>query len=431
MRLERWLGALHERNFRLYFIGELTSSVGTGMAPVALSFAVLALRHSSATTVGEVLTAETVPLVVFLLIAGVVADRLGRRKVMVGADALRGSAEALLAAWILLGHPPIWGFLLLAALVGTGTAFFQPALTGLIPEIVPGERLNQANALNGLTNSVGSIIGPALAGVIVATTSPGWAIFADALSYAVSVACLAALRLQPAARTGKESFYRQLREGWREFWSRVWLWTIVLEAAVGNMAMMAPFFVLGAVISKSYLGGATAWGAILGSLGVGSVLGGVFMLRFKFRRPLVAATVSLLVWPFPLLALAYHDPVPVISVGAFLGGASFSIFGTQWSSTLQRQVPRAVLSRVSAYDWFCSMVFLPLGFAIVGPVSSAIGVHAVFIIGSVTAVASGALAMCIPSIRHMGNEDAQHPEETAPPPESLGPPAVVDVIGLP
>jgi Transmembrane secretion effector len=430
MRLERWLGALHERNFRLYFVGQLTSSVGTGMAPVALSFAVLALRHSSATKVGEVLTAETVPLVVFLLVAGVIADRLGRRRVMLCADMLRGTAEALLAAWILLGQPPLWGFLVLAALVGTGTAFFMPALTGLVPEIVNSERLSQANALNGLTYSVGSIIGPAIAGVIVATTSPGWAIFADAVSYGVSVACLAALRLQPLAHRTEESFYRQLRDGWREFWSRVWLWSIVLEAAVGNMVMMAPFFVLGAVISKSSLGGATAWGAILGAQGAGSVLGGVVMLRFNFGRPLVAATLSLIVWPFPLLALAYHAPVPVIAIGSFLGGVSFSIFGTQWNSTLQRQVPREVLSRVSAYDWFCSMVFLPLGFAIVGPVSSVIGVHVVFIVGSVSAVLSAAISMCIPSIRHMGNEDAQLGRD-ADPPHLPGGPTVVDVAGLP
>jgi hypothetical protein len=429
MRLERWLGALHERNFRLYFVGQLTSSVGTGMTPVALSFAVLALRHSSATEVGEVLTAETVPLVVFLLAGGVIADRLGRRRVMLSADILRGSAEALLAAWILLGSPPLWGFLVLSALVGTGTAFFMPALTGLIPEIVAGEKLTQANALNGLTYSVGGIIGPAVAGVIVATASPGWAILSDAISYGVSVACLAALRLQPVAEAEHESFYRQLREGWREFWSRVWLWTIVLEAAFVNTLMMAPFFVLGAVIAKSSLGGATAWGAILGSQGAGSVLGGVFMLRFRFRRPLVAAMLSMLVWPFPLLALAYRAPVPVIATGAFLGGACFSIFAAQWDTTMQRQVPREVLSRVSAYDWFGSTVFLPLGFAIVGPVASVIGVHAVFIVGSAYIFVAVAIAMCIPSIRHMGTGDAQQ-DPDAEPPELPDGPAVAGVIPL-
>ena len=213
--MEKWLGALHERNFRLYFLGQLTSSIGTGMTPVALSFAVLALRHGSASDVGVVLAAQTVPLVVFLLVGGVAGDRFGRRHVMLSADVLRASAETALAAWIIFGHPPLWGFLLLPALVGTGTAFFMPSLTGLIPQIVSGERLTQANALNGLTFSIGAIIGPAVAGVIVATASPGWAILADAASYVLSVWSLAALRLGPAPGASQDSFYAQLRLGWR------------------------------------------------------------------------------------------------------------------------------------------------------------------------------------------------------------------------
>ncbi len=134
MRLERWLGALSERNFRLYFIGQLTSSVGTSMTPVALSFAVLASDHS-ASDLGFVLAAGTVPLVTFLLVGGVVADRIGRRKVMLASDTLRALAQASLAAWILLGHVPLWGFMVLSAVVGTASAFFSPSMIGLIPEV--------------------------------------------------------------------------------------------------------------------------------------------------------------------------------------------------------------------------------------------------------------------------------------------------------
>jgi len=402
MRLDKWLGALREHNFRLYFLGQLTSSVGSGMTPVALSFAVLALRHGSASDVGAVLAAGTVPLVVFLLIGGVAGDRLGRRRVMLGADILRASAQAALAAWILFANAPFWGFLLLSALVGSGTAFFMPALTGLIPQIVSGERLTQANALNGLTFSIGGIIGPAVAGVIVATASPGWAILADALSYVLSVCSLAALRLGPGATRTSESFYAQLRRGWSEFWSRTWLWAIVLSASGFNMAMMAPYLVLGAVITKESLGGATAWGTILGAQGVGAVVGGVAMLRLRFRRPLVVAGLSLLVWPYPLLSLAYRAPVLVIAIGAFLGGASFAIFDTQWQTTMQREVPAEVLSRVSAYDWFGSLVFLPLGYAIVGPVASMVGIHAVFIFGTSYLLVSVAAILLIPAVRQMG-----------------------------
>ncbi|HLN06436.1 MAG TPA: MFS transporter [Acidimicrobiales bacterium] len=401
MRLEKWLGALHERNFRLYFVGQLTSAIGTGMTPVALSFAVLALRHGSATDVGAVLTAETVPLVVFLLVGGVAGDRFGRRRVMLGADVLRTGAQAALGTWILLGHPPLWGFLLFSALVGTGTAFFMPALTGLIPEVVQSERLTQANALNGLTFSLGGIVGPAVAGIVVAAASPGWAIVADALSYAVSVWSLAALRLSPVVGAASESFYVQLRHGWKEFWSRTWLWAIVVVASVSNMLMMAPYLVLGAVIAKESLGGATAWGTILAAQGAGAVVGGVAMLRVRFHRPLVASLLSMLVWPYPLLSLAYRAPVPVIAVGAFLGGVAFAIFDAQWQTTMQREVPAEVLSRVSAYDWFGSLVFLPLGFVIVGPVAAAVGVHAVFLIGSFFVFVAVAITLLFPAVRQI------------------------------
>ncbi len=401
MRFEKWLGALHERNFRLYFLGQLTSAVGTGMTPVALAFAVLALPHGSASDVGAVLAAETVPLVVFLLVGGVAGDRLGRRRVMLGADVLRAAAQTALGSWILFGHPPLWGFLVLSALVGTGTAFFVPALTGLIPQIVSPERLRQANALNGLSFSIGGIVGPAVAGVVVATASPGWAILADAFSYAVSVASLAALRMGPAAPSAPESFLAQLRTGWSEFWGRTWLWSIVVGASMFNLMTMAPYFVLGAVVAKQSLGGATAWGTILGAQGAGAVLGGITMLRLHVKRPLVVGALSLLVWPFPMLALAYVAPVPVIAAGAFLGGASFAVFDTQWQTTMQREVPREVLSRVSAYDWFGSLVFLPLGYAIAGPVASVLGMRAVFVAGSAYMCASVAAALFIPSVRNM------------------------------
>jgi MFS family permease len=401
MRLEKWLGALHERNFRLYFLGQLTSAVGTGMTPVALAFAVLALPRGSASDVGAVLAAETVPLVVFLLVGGVAGDRLGRRRVMLGADVLRASAQTALGSWILFGHPPLWGFLVLSALVGTGTAFFVPALTGLIPQIVSPERLRQANALNGLSFSIGGIVGPAVAGVVVATASPGWAILADAFSYAISVASLAALRMGPAVPSAPESFLAQLRTGWSEFWGRTWLWSIVVGASMFNLMTMAPYFVLGAVVAKQSLGGAAAWGTILGAQGAGAVLGGITMLRLHVKRPLVVGALSLLVWPFPMLALAYVAPVPVIAAGAFLGGASFAVFDTQWQTTMQREVPREVLSRVSAYDWFGSLVFLPLGYAIAGPVASVLGMRAVFVAGSAYMCVSVAAALFIPSVRNM------------------------------
>jgi hypothetical protein len=398
VQLEAWFGALRERNFRYYFTGQLASAIGTGMTTVALAFAVLA-GHRSPTALGVVLMANAVPLAAFLLVGGVIADRLGRRRVMLASDVLRGAAQAVLGVWVLVGTPPLWGFVVLSALVGTGTAFFIPALTGLIPEVVSPGHLSQANALDGMTFSIGAIVGPAIAGVIVAATSPGWAIIGDAASYGVSVVSLSMLRLPAITAVRRAaSFLHELREGWTEFWSRTWLWVVVLQWSIGNMIILAPYFVLGAVIADRYLGGSTAWGTILAAQGAGSVIGGVVMLRVQVRRPLFVGTLMSLVFPWPLLALAFHAPIPVIASGAFFAGVAIAVFGVLWNTTMQREVPPEVLSRVSSYDWFGSLVFLPLGFALVGPVSSAIGIEATFVAASIYGVVSAAVVLAIPAV---------------------------------
>jgi MFS family permease len=140
---------------------------------------------------------------------------------------------------------------------------------------------------------------------------------------------------------------------------------------------------------------------VLAAQGAGAVVGGVTMLRARFKRPLVASALSLLIWPFPLLSLAYLAPLPVIAIGAFLGGAGFAVFDTQWQTTMQREVPTELLSRVSAYDWFGSLVFLPIGYAIAGPVVAVVGIHEVFIFGSAYLLVSVAGILLIPSVRHM------------------------------
>lgn len=405
MRFDSSLGALGERNFRLYFVGQLASWIGTGMAMVALAFAVFRTERS-ATALGVVLMAEAVPLALFILVGGVVADRIGRRRVMLGSDVLRGCAQAALGAWVLTARPPLWGFAVLVALVGTGTAFFSPAVTGIIPEVVTPPRLAQANALDGLANSIGMIAGPAVAGVIVATASPGWAIVADASSYGVSVVSLALLQLPPIMPKVATTFLGQLQEGWKEFWSRSWLWTISVQWWISDTVIFGSYYVLGALVASKYLGGAPTWGTILAVGGAGSVVGGLVMLRVRPKRPMLVATLSTLVFPWPLLALAYRAPLPVIAAGAFFMGAAMAIVLALWNTTVQREVPAEVLSRVSAYDLFGSLVFLPIGYAIVGPVSGAVGIRATFLGASIWCVASVAVVVAVPSVRRLTARDA-------------------------
>ncbi|MGC2485904.1 MAG: MFS transporter [Acidimicrobiales bacterium] len=398
MGSSRWFAPLKERNFRLFFIGQSASQIGSGMAPVAIVFAVLA--HGTASDVGYVLAAETVPLVILLLVGGVVGDRMSRRTLMLRSDALRTVAECGLGVWVLSGRPPLWGFMTLAALMGIGQAFFSPALTGIVPQMLSDESLQQGNALNGISGSSGGIIGPAIAGVIVAASSPGWAILIDGLTYLVSVVSLALIRIDWQEAENSEPFIVLLRQGWREFWSRTWLWVIVIEFSLVN-ALYASFLVLGPVVAKQSLGGAPAWGTILAASGIGSIIGGIVMLRFHPSRPLLTATLSTLFFPVPLFLVAGRSPTFVIALVSLLAGAFVTVFSVQWSTTLQREVPSEVLSRVSAYDWFGSLALMPIWMALVGPVAEGIGTSTTLVVSAVAMMALIIAVLFVPSVTQL------------------------------
>ena len=406
-RLARRLGVLDERNFRLFFAGYMTSLVGSAMVPVALTFAVLNQGDGTA-AVGYVLGAETVPLVALLLLGGVVADRVPRRASMIGADLARFASEGLLAVLLLTGSSPLWTVMVLAGVLGVGQAFFNPAMTGLMPEMVSAERLQSANALRGVASSAGQVLGPALAGIIVAVAGAGWAIAIDSATYAVSAACLLRLNTPSRPPARQSSILAQLAGGWHEFRSRTWLWVIVAQFATFNGLCFAPFMVLGAVTAHDRLGGAGAWGTILAALGAGSILGGLLSMRLRARRPLVTATLGAAVFALPLALTALPAATALIATAAGVAGVGLSIFSTLWETTLQREVPREVLSRVSAYDWFGSAAFVPLGYLIAAPIASLLGTRATLFFATAWAAGSCAIVLTIPSVRNLRREAGPH-----------------------
>jgi MFS family permease len=390
--------ALRERQFRLLFTGQIVSLFGDALTGVALAFAVLDI--GSATDLGYVFAAKTVPLVGFLLVGGVFADRLPRRAVMLTADVVRCGAQGTVAVLILTHTAHIWQIVILQAVSGTASAFFNPASTGLTPLTVSPERLQQANALRGLSMASTGIIGSAASGALVAGLGAGWALAIDAATFAVSAFFLAQLQLPPHVKLAAQSFLGDLREGWREFASRAWVWVIVLSASIGNM-MTSIFVVLGAVISKDSLGGAGAWATILAALGVGSLIGGLVSLRVRVRHPLFfgASLLGFLALPTALLAL--RAPVVVIAAGALLAGGGNMIFNALWETALQQHIPPAALSRVSAYDWFGSLAFQPLGLVIAGPAAVAFGAGTTLWIASGGILAMALLAVATPSVRRL------------------------------
>jgi Transmembrane secretion effector len=391
---------LRERNFRRFYAGYVTSHLGTAMSSVAVAFAVLD-SGGGAADLGYVIAARIVPQVIFLLGGGVLADRLGRRPVMLGADGLRACAQAALAGVLFTGKPHLWLFMFVEGLVGTGDAFFEPALGALTVEIAPREELVSANALQGFASSATGIAGPALAGVLVALAGPALVIAVDAASYGVSAVALGLLRLPGARFSSPRSLLQDLGDGWREFTARSWLWVITVQFALFNLITRAPYLVLGPVLARDYLGGARAWGIIAAASGVGAMTGGLATLRRKPRRPLVTATLATFGYPVPSALLALHAATGAVASGSFVAGLGGAVFLTFDMTTLQQQVPEAALARADAFVTFGAFGLGAVGLAVAGPVAQQVGAAHVLAFGAAWSALSTAVVLALPAVRRI------------------------------
>lgn len=397
-RISQRVGVLEERPFRLFWTGQALSEIGNTLVPLALAFAVLQVT-GSLSDLGLVLAAALGPRVAFLLVGGVWADRLPRQLVMLGSDLVRAASQAFLAVVLLTDAARLWHLLVGAVVYGVAQAFFGPASTGLIPQTVTPGRLQQANALVSLTRSVLNVGGPAVAGILVAVAEPGWVFAVDAATFVASAAFLAILPLprhreqEPTSR-----FITYLVEGWRELRARTWVWASILYFSIWNLAI-APFFVLGPFVATEELGGASHWGAILAGGGIGAIVGSTLALRLRPRRPLVTGFLVGSLTAVEPLSLIRPLPTAAIALAAAVAFAALTVCNTLWLTSLQEHVPRAAISRVSAYDWMGSLVFMPIGYVLAGPLENALGLDTtLWLAGGVLALASVAIAL-VPSVR--------------------------------
>jgi MFS family permease len=410
MRAGEFFGALRERQFRLLWLGQATSTLGDGLVPVALAFAVIQSLDRGPTALGIVLAAQSLPLVVFVLAGGVWADRLPRQMVMLVSDSVRGLVQATLAVLLLTETAEVWQLALLMAIYGTAQAFFQPAATGLVPATISPQRLQQANALLGLSRSLAFVVGPAVAGVIAATTNPGIVFAFDALTFAVSATSLALLRLSRSRRPQRQSFFADLKGGWHELVSHTWLWVIVAWASAFLCVVVAPYMTLGPVIAKESLGGPAAWGMIAAGWGTGTVIGGLIAMRWKPLRPMLVCCAAVLLIAPAMILLALRAPAPLIAVLNAVGGSGMGLFAALWQTTLMQHVREEALSRVSAWDWMGSYLFLPLGLVLAGPVSDVIGVSETLWISVAFIVLSTIAVLLVPDVRNLRRRDEPEPK---------------------
>jgi len=385
--MSSYLRVLRHRNFRYLFLSQAASVVGDRLVVVALALFITA-RTRSPTDLSLVLGAATVPLVMLLLFGGVWADRLPRQRIMLVTDVLRAALHGTLATLILTGEVRLWELIAIEALFGAAEAFFQPAYTGLLPQTVPVEQVQDARALTGAISNVAFLVGPAVATALVLTAGAGFAFACDAATFVVSAALLLQVRV-PQVRTATEagsSVLADLREGWQEVRSRSWLWVTVAVFAGALLCVFSQWYALAPSVTRGVYGHASVFGLFEGLAGAGAVIGSIAAIRWRPAHPLRVGILLVLTWPAQNALLALGAPIPAVGATALMTGFGFSLFGVWWETALARHIPPQLLSRVSAWDWMGSLALLPVGYFIAAPLAAAFGARGVLGVGGAIGV---------------------------------------------
>ena len=355
-RLPGSFDALREREFRLLFSAHAISVFGDWLVPVAIAFAVLDLT-GSASDLGFVIAARLVPMVVFMLAGGVLADRVPRQLLMIASSLVALVSEATLGVLLVMGTARIWEIVVLQAVRGTTAAFFRPASTGIVPDIVSPQRLQQANALMWGAFGIAGFAGPAVAGVFLATVGGGWAILGDAATFGVAAWLLSRMRLPVREVSRRQSFLRKL-------------------ARRRGRSSPRP--------SGSGPSSATSPRSISTP-----------------ERPLVVAYLLCMASTPSLVLLGFAAPAPAIAAAELVAGLCIGVSGVLYETTLQQQVPREAFGRVASWDWMGSTALRPIGLAVAGPLAAAVGTRAVLVGGAAVTVASLLCLVAVPEVRSM------------------------------
>jgi MFS family permease len=391
-------GVFRHRDFRLLLSGQAASTIGDRIVFVALALYVTDLGSPS--DVGIVLAAHALPLVAFLLIGGVWADRLPRHKVMVATDLIRFALHALLAALIFTGTVEIWQIALIEAAFGTAEAFFRPAYTGLVPQTVPEEQIQPAKATFATVETVSEFLGPALATALVLGVGPGWAFALDAATFLVSAAFI--VRLRPRERGAvsvRTTVLGELREGWSEVRSRAWVWSIIAVFSFALLTSFGPWMTLGPTVSIEHYDTRAVYGILVSVMGIGTVLGALIGFRWRPLRPMRTGMLLALPWPLVMGAFALGVPAAALVPLCLFAGTGIALFQIWWETALAERVPPHLLSRVTAYDWMGSLALLPIGYVVAGPLGESLGAVEVLATGSVLALVALVSALMVRDVR--------------------------------
>lgn len=391
---------LRSRSFAWYYASRFADTLGTMMASLALTFAVLDLTDS-ATAVGQVLAAHTIPLAVFLLLGGVVADRVPRTLLLQTSNVAAGITQAVLAVLVITDRAELWMVIVLAALNGTVDAMSFPAQASMVPQLVEREHLQSANALISMSRASLAILAPTAAALLVVTVGPGWALAANATLWLLSAALLTPVRIparaEPEERT---STLEDLREGWDLFTRTTWLWVVVLAFSLLNAIHSGAWFTVGPVVAKDTIG-EQGWGLVLSAGSVGLLVMTVVLLRIRLRRPLFVGMLGISLLGVPIVVLGVAPDLTTLLVAAFLAGAGIEIFSIGWNVAMQEHIDERMLSRAYSYDAFGSFVAMPVGQLVYGPLADAFGAGDVLVWSGAAYVLVAALTLTSRSVRDL------------------------------
>ncbi len=409
MRLPDALTPLREPKFAWFYAARVTSTAGSTMAPIALAFAVLDLTDS-ASGLGLVLAARTLPMVLFLLVGGVVSDRFSRSAVVRTSNLLSALTQGTVAYLVISGHAELWMLVALEAANGTVAAFTMPAMEGIVPQLAPRSHLQQANALLSFSRAGLTVVGPTVAALLVAGVGSGWALAFDAVSWLAAALLLTRVSLPARTDSRDASMLRDLREGWSVFTGNTWLWVVVAGFGVMNAIHAGAWFTLGPALARETFG-VRGWGYVLSAESVGLLVMTLVMLRVRLRRPLLAGMTGMACFAVPLLVLGLDPQVLPLVVAAFLAGAGMEVFGIGWSLSMQEHIDERVLSRAYSYDALGSFVAMPLGQVVYGPLGEAFGYQPVLVASSVVYLATVLLVLSSRSVRDLRRVENAEPVE--------------------
>jgi MFS family permease len=392
-------GPWSSASFRWYYAGAVTSWMGSSMAPIGLTFAVLAIS-GSAGDLGLVLAARTIPMIAFMVVGGAVADRISRSRLLALSNLGSGLTQAAVAALLLSGSGHLVPIAALEFGNGTFSAFTAPAMAGIVPQLVPAGSRQRATSALRAASALTIVGGRPLAGLLVALVGGGWVIALDALSFLVAAACATRTgRLEPPQATSANVF-GDIRAGWSAFRRVRWIWVGSVSVTAANCVYMGIWTVLAPATAVRTIG-APAWGLVLGAGAAGLFAMSAAMYRFRPRRLLRFGYACLPLGALPLVTVSFSHSVAALCAASFVGGLGIDALNVAWTTSLQTHVPNELLSRVSAFDNLGAYAAIPLGQLAIVPVAAVAGATRVEALGGVLFALTAALPLFLPEVRSL------------------------------